>query len=274
MKFDYKYSEQTQMLDLLDAYLSCNFAKSRDKILEIGTYLGGFALTLGRNVKGINVSCVDPYPNLDHIRAKFIESAEQVFLGESNYKLYSNSHEIEFENYFNLIHIDGEHSERAVLADLINVDKLASGSDDTIIIIDDIFMRHYPGVTSATFNFINKCTWSPFLLTRKKIYLCRPINHTSMLSITSELLNLFKVKYFTDQALELNFNGTYRQSNQIYGSSLIIISDNFKEHVLAKRLGIRRPLSFLAFVKLITPPVFLKIFKSIYFKFIELRRYL
>lgn len=55
MKFNYKYSEQTQMLELLDAFLSCNLAKSRNKILEIGTYLGGFVLTLGRNVRGINV---------------------------------------------------------------------------------------------------------------------------------------------------------------------------------------------------------------------------
>lgn len=273
VKFNYKYSEQTQMLDLLDAFLSCDFAKSRNKILELGTYLGGFVLTLGRNVNSINVFCVDPYPKLDHIRKKFIESAEQVFLGGSNYKLYSSSHEIEFENYFNLIHIDGEHSERAVFTDLLNIDKLASESDDAIIIIDDIFMRHYPGVTSATFDFIKKGHWSPFLFTRKKIYLCRPINHANMLNYASELLSLYKVKYFTDQALEENFNGNYRQSNKIYGSSLIIVSDNFKEQSLAKILGIRRPLSFFLFMKLITPPVFLKVFKSIYFKFIELRRY-
>jgi len=170
-----------------------------------------------------------------------------------------------------LIHIDGEHSEHAVLEDLTMADKFASRSDNSIIIIDDVFVRHYPGVTNATFDFIKRMHWSPFLLTHKKMYLCRPIHHASMLVNTGELLSQFKVKYFTDQGQDANLNGPYRQSNQINGFSIIIVSDNFKEHLLAKRLGIRRRLSLLAFMKLVTPPVLLKVFKIIYFKFIELK---
>ncbi|NBT57675.1 hypothetical protein EBT16_02710, partial [bacterium] len=66
------------------------------------------------------------------------------------------SNEIEREKLFNLIHIDGEHSEHAVLEDLTMADKFASRSDNSIIIIDDVFVRHYPGVTNATFDFIKR----------------------------------------------------------------------------------------------------------------------
>lgn len=73
---------------------------------------------------------------------------------------------------FALFSIDGGHTKLHVNIDLDNAARLTS--DKGIIIVDDIFHPDWPEVTEGLYSSINsqRTPFVPFLLTRKKLYLC------------------------------------------------------------------------------------------------------
>ena len=75
---------------------------------------------------------------------------------------------------FRYVHIDGEHSGRAILNDLSVADGLLG--DDGIVCLDDFFKTEYPQITQATFAWIadHPDALQLFLVGCSKAYLARP----------------------------------------------------------------------------------------------------
>ncbi len=72
------------------------------------------------------------------------------------------------------IHIDGEHSARAVTNDLAIANSLLS--PEGIVVVDDFFSWMYPQVTEAVFRYVRNCPddLALFLCGFNKAYLARP----------------------------------------------------------------------------------------------------
>jgi hypothetical protein len=250
MKFNFEYSETT-------AFVSSQFSQDRNSLLEVGTYLGGFVFTIAKNCPNIDITCVDPYPTIPHIRDRFLKGVS-VNMNQNWRGLYNSIDEIPKNFKFDLVHIDGEHSEAAVIADLSQAELYFSESDKLIVIVDDIFMRHFPGVTSGALEFARNHNLSPFFFSTKKMYFCRPSAHEALLLKVSQILEGANVKFRIDQSRDNNFNDGFIQSNKVLGYSLIIIPNNFNLKKLERYLNIKKKISWIKLIKLVLPPILYK----------------
>ena len=114
---EWKRDENVIFLDPLDAFLSMRLIKnSQGTLCEIGVYKGGFIMALLENLPNLNAIAVDPYPNSEEIRNVFVKNLEERNLA-NRVELFDD-YESLAQREFDLIHIDGEHSESAVRKDL------------------------------------------------------------------------------------------------------------------------------------------------------------
>ena len=201
-----------------DAYICSQLAEPFLRVLEIGVYKGGWLFTMKDNQPNIDARGIDPYPNLGNIKSKFlIDSCKK------NYKipiqLYTDWAEFFTKNSqkdkFQLIHVDGEHSENAVANDLNHAFSFWDFSG--VIIIDDFFSNTHPGVTNSALNFIKMNRLKAFLLTDKKIYICHSDYYTNYYSKAKQLLQTSGINYLDKQT-----NSFYDQDITIDSTRIIV----------------------------------------------------
>ena len=147
--------------------LLSSFDDSEKSFIEVGVLTGAWSLNLLRNFDVIKGYGIDPYPNLNSIKSQLLDDVSQY-----NFHLYSSFLELpSISNLISMIHIDGLHTEEAVLSD-INF-SLPLLRDNGILIVDDYLHPYFPGIASALYKSIETHNLSPFLHTGSKSYLCR-----------------------------------------------------------------------------------------------------
>lgn len=260
--FIWNWDETTEWLFLKDAFLASKLASKPAKILEFGVWKGGWIFTfLANSPESIAVG-VDPYPDLARIRSQFLDTAENLGFLE-RIKLFSAFSEMRESAsealIFDLIHVDGEHTEDATFQDLNNAKSILS--PDGIIIADDLFYSDYPGVASAIFRFIHESDFSPFCVTSKKIYMCHSSNYDAYYAKTRNILIENQIPFLEDDNLTKNSNISYKQSNSVKGFPLLVVVNsisNNKEFLRAS--GVRNePMTVKKILKLWLPPIFIQI---------------
>jgi len=271
-KFSFAFNDTTKWLYIEDAYLASQFAKKFKKALEIGVYKGGWLISVKENNQHLEITGIDPYPNMIEIRKQFLD---EIYIRNFSNKTHLFSNWTEFKNFhsarelFDLIHIDGEHSESGVFKDLN--ESIKFWNESGLIIVDDIFSRPHPGVTSAVFKFLSEKKLAPFLLTNKKLYICDTSFYKFYYDESKRLLNVMGIKYQED----LNsLNEIYHQSNSIFGKNILIklIENNrLEQWRISKNLEVKYPYSLQIknLIFLILPPINLSVLKWIKFKFIK-----
>ena len=144
-------------------------------MLEIGVYKGRSAL-----LSALHLNPKEKFVLIDG--TPFIHEAEKslkpllgtrgVWLNQMSYQLTAG--DLKKEKGFRWIHIDGEHTGRAVTHDLgITEPHL---SEFGILVLDDFFSPMYPQLTEAVFAWLatNRFRLSMVLCGWNKAYLCRP----------------------------------------------------------------------------------------------------
>jgi hypothetical protein len=273
MEFTFDFSDRTDMLPLLDGYIATELANSFSAALEIGVYKGGFLLTLVKNNPSLLTIGIDPYPNLLKIRESLIDYRDKLGLKDRLY-LYLSFDELTQSKHnsvlFDMIHIDGLHSESQVNKDLMNV--LPKLKEHSILIIDDIFYHSYPGVTAAAFSFIEHNNFTPFLFTEKKIYICNPNYYEEYYKKTISIFSRLKINYEENE--NLNSQIRYPQSNAIHGSNIIITSEMKQGDFLGtlKEMNLKLPLRIRikSGLKNLLPP---KLFELLQFSKAKLKQH-
>ena len=258
-----------EWLPLLDAFVCTKLLEEHSKILEIGVHRGGWLITLVENYADTFAIGIDPYPNNDSLKNLFLADVERRNLQEKIY-LYQNWQELILGPHqslkFNLIHVDGVHDEISVFKDL----SLANDhlSENGIIVVDDIFYHSFPGVTSATFKFIQEFGYAPFLFTQKKIYLCKSSLYNQNYEKIEDLFIDSQIPFEIDQALSGQHSG-YPQSNAIFGRSLIItdIDLSSKKEFLRSKNMPPKPFPIKEIIRRITPPILFDVLKCLRSKF-------
>jgi hypothetical protein len=146
-------------------------------MLEIGVYKGRSAL-----LSSLHLGEQEKFFLIDG--SPFIREAEKhlnPILGNRGCYIQKMSYDLEIDFFKDIrqkcrwIHIDGEHTGRAVINDLEFCEQMLS--DNGILILDDFFNPMYPQLTEAAFMFLqnNKFKLSMFLCAWNKAYLARPI---------------------------------------------------------------------------------------------------
>ncbi len=75
------------------------------------------------------------------------------------------------KRHFDVIHLDAEHTEKAVALDLVKcMEYLRVGG---VLIVDDIRHPYFPGVAFSIHNFIEENKLTMLVLSEFKAYLCR-----------------------------------------------------------------------------------------------------
>jgi len=239
-------------------------------LLEIGVFRGGLIRTFLQNNLEWKAYGIDPYPGMDHEKTRCFEilSAASV---SSRFELLKDWEVfLSKRKKSGLIHIDGEHTERAVLNDLMNTVEVASSSP--IIIVDDFFARSFPGVTCAVFRFIFKFDFEALLVSPAKIYLCRSEWHDEYKEKFRQLLSELDLKY-SDSFPRGLYGLDYDQPSTIKGRLVFIVENQAYTENFIKTLGIsyRPNTSREVLIKIfsqITPP-FLYARLRRWFKFVN-----
>ena len=252
-KFIWEWEEINECLPIYDAVYAHILSPNPARMLEIGTWKGGWAISMAENASSRQVICVDPYPNLDHVREAFLRTAEnrapnRVVLHRELSEALRNALES-----FDVIHLDGEHSQSAVEHDL----KLTAPFLDSkgLYIIDDIFYHSFPGVTAAAFQHIDQLDLAPFLFSEKKMYLCRKSEYQDYYSRARKMLVELKLEFEEDQQLT-GTKSSYMQRNSINNYSILIpkVYLELPREFLAV-LGLKRKKSVKSTLLYWSPPV-------------------
>lgn len=245
----------TEWLSIADAVIAHKLTPEDGKCLEIGTWKGGWILSLLSNHSQRMGVGIDPYPNLDYIRDYFLEKCRiiaprRVTLFDS---IESFNQSTLKDLYFDVIHLDGEHSQKAIERDFLFAVNCLNKKG--IIIVDDIFYHDYPGVTAGLFNQLPNSGLSPFLFSEKKLYLCRKQDYAEFYSRTRLLMDHLQVPFLEDQIITKN-PGPYFQSNSINGFSLLVINTfQFNQSKLVRLLGLREKFSVKRLIISWCPPI-------------------
>ncbi len=154
-----------RILEELDSFGSDDL-----QLLEVGVWRGAWVTGILMNRRGIEAVGIDPYPNLDPIRTEMWKRLKALRV-DSRFLLVKDFSEVPKNRFFDLIHVDGEHSEGAALRDLEMADKLLKPRG--VIVIDDLNNFWHPGVASALHMFMVSNDYRMFAITASKGYLAR-----------------------------------------------------------------------------------------------------
>ncbi len=263
--FKFEFSKMNEWLPLLDAFVCTKLLEEHSNILEIGVHRGGWLITLAENNADTFAIGIDPYPNNDSLKNSFLSDVNRRNL-QKRIVLYPNWQELmsgpHKKQKFSLIHIDGVHDEINVFEDLL----LANNhlNENGIIVVDDIFYHSFPGVTAATFKFIQEFGYAPFLFTQKKIYLCKSSLYDQNYEKIENLFIDSQIPFEIDQTLSGQHSG-YPQSNAIFGRSLIItdIDLGSKREFLRENKMPLKPFSIKEVIRRLTPPILFDVLKRL-----------
>jgi len=226
--FIWRWEEINEWLPIQDAVIANSLSSDGARILEIGTWKGGWAISMAENDRSREILCVDPYPNLNQVRERFLRTVTERAPGQIVLYPSLDSALSQQGLVLDVIHIDGEHSQEAVYSDITR--SIPFLAPTGLMIIDDVFYHSFPGVTAAAFRAIEQFELSPFLFTEKKLYVCHKDFYDEYYARSKKLLNLLTLRYEEDEFLT-QVTSSYLQRNAINGYSLLILS---KDKTLSK----------------------------------------
>lgn len=160
----------------VDARLATHLLKrsavgANPRVLEIGVWKGAWSAIVLKNVAESTVVGIDPYPDgAKPVRNEMLQQMAALGLLQ-RFTLHDQVSDLDPSSRFDLIHIDGDHSEEAAWEDLKHADELLA--EGGVIVVDDISHKWLPGVASATYRYCGQSDLRMFLLTKAKGYLAR-----------------------------------------------------------------------------------------------------
>jgi predicted O-methyltransferase YrrM len=162
-----------------DVYIFKAIASEAKLVGEVGVLFGGFAIHALLNSQASRLVGIDPFNWDGGSEARASLEGYVAGAGVSDrFELLSNWQQVDTKDVFDVIHIDGEHSEKATLEDFRRASEVLAGSG--VIICDDWSHPMFPGVQSAMHLFMAESDFRLFAVTDRKAYLCRTAHHSDI----------------------------------------------------------------------------------------------
>ena len=157
-------------------------------VLEIGVLFGGWVISLLLNVETRSALGIDPYPGREGpaIKEEVLKNLSDFKL-EKDFQLLDSWEQIPSQLRkigFNLVHVDGDHSELACLEDLERASQILAPQG--VIVLDDWHHPMFPGVGSALHRFLAQEEFAVVAITNRKAFICRKAEHSA---IQEQLVN-------------------------------------------------------------------------------------
>ncbi len=268
MPFNWIGGEVSDYLDPYDAFLSQKLVLGEPTfVCEIGVYKGGWLVNFLTNFKDVSILAIDPYPNLQDVKEIFLRMVENLDL-TSRVQLIAQYDDKRNNDKFDVIHIDGEHSERAVLNDLnFALQNLATGG---VIIVDDVWHPLFPGIISGVMKIVHSTELVPFLSTRNKMWLCKTSDYDLHFENSLNVLRRAGISFNIgvhsgDSIVSTNETHSYDIENAVKGHTQIQVERVSRWDQLLI-LGLAQTPKFVRLKRLMTqifPPVVTKILKKL-----------
>lgn len=168
--------------DIFVTRLLAEQSKRDPKFLEVGVLLGGWVIHFLMNVPAAQAVGIDPFPGEEGplLRAGMLENVKR-FGVDGQFLHVVSWDEVSSAigpKSFDIIHIDGDHSENAVLDDLKRAE--TNLTETGFLILDDWHHPMFPGVGSALHRFMASSDFRVFAVTNRKAFLCRKDQHEGL----------------------------------------------------------------------------------------------
>ena len=209
-------NEWLQDVDIFVALALIGLIDDSKNVLEIGVWKGSWVLSILMNTSKTKVVGVDPYPNRNKIRESMLDRIKS-FGVDNRFKLVSSIDELQdLHQTFGLVHVDGEHSEKQTHFDLVESSRRLTKKG--VIIVDDVNVAWFPGVSSAMHMFMIEQEFRMFMGTKGKAYLARKEFANEFYS------KLINSKFLSDKAdiFQSYQNASYEQSTSVLGQEVLI----------------------------------------------------
>lgn len=222
------FDDTTEWLPPLDAYCArslCRIVLSEQPsccVLEVGVWKGAWLKQAALGLAGVKAVGVDPYPNAEEIRERTVAALAECGLSEA-VTLVPSWHEATdaIRNSscggWDVVHIDGLHSEIAVLQDL--EESYAHLNEHAVVVLDDYRNFRFPGVASAMYQFMARSDLRLVMTTANKAYLVKQAAHATWLRRISARLD--------EEQLIYSMTGTrhsrYHHDPEVMGYPLILL---------------------------------------------------
>lgn len=189
-------------------------------VIEVGVWKGAWSQTLLMNSSATRIVGIDPYPfeGGAGIRADMLDAMSTLGLSD-RFRLAEDWESADLAGSFDVIHVDGAHTEQAVSRDLERARALLA--DDGIIIVDDHRHRWLPGVTYGTFRFLNETDFYLLADSANKAYLVRGEVLPRARAALVAALQSGTLDIFSDMAEAQGF--PYQQVQLVKGEPVLLI---------------------------------------------------
>ena len=163
------------------------------RVAEIGVWKASWMVSMIENAPVERYLGVDPYPALDDVRARVVALMTEPAVGGRAELVADLSRACtvrcnrDGHDAFDVIHVDGEHTQPAVARDLAwAAEHLAPGG---LLLVDDFRHPFFPGVSAALYAFLQATPHCAFLMTGNKAYLCHDIDAAAWRARGAETLD-------------------------------------------------------------------------------------
>jgi hypothetical protein len=190
-------------------------------IAEIGVWKGAWTSVLLKNVVDSVVIGVDPYPNCIEEKEVMVERINRLKL-EKRFSLFKSIDEIPRSFSFDLVHVDGLHTEQQVYQDLSKISQRLN--DWGIMIVDDYNDYWFPGVQSGLYKFIHEGKFRIFLVSPQKAYITTKNHAPKLWELLYSLKNDFKYSSIYKNWADAYPMYRYLQESDVLGQPILICS--------------------------------------------------
>jgi hypothetical protein len=221
-KFEYVSSLDATIFARLEAYGAELHGRVGLRVLELGVFRGAFAQTVLMNNASSHVTGIDPYPFLggNEMRQEMLQELSDLNLTD-RFALLEEWRSSPETARFDVLHIDGEHSEVALRRDLEEASKRIA--DDGMIVVDDVRHKWFPGVASATYSFLEQSEFCLLADSGQKFYLVRePFLEKARASFISTYQEHLAIYHnFSD----FNLDARYLQLPDVGGNPVLLVRE-------------------------------------------------
>jgi len=237
------------VLALLDGIDSSGAQRS---VLEVGVWKGSFCAAVLVNRPGATVLGIDPYPGNEPIRDSMFDYLSHLGV-HHRFNLVVDWSDVHPNESFDLVHIDGLHTEDAVRRDLAEASRaLRKGG---VLVVDDIRHFWFPGIASAVYTFVANSDFRLLAMTPSKAYLARISDVEAHQSRLRHALGAFEDLVVSDFYGQVDgLPEAFAQRPAVRSVHPLLVHTNSR----------RRNKSVGAVIALVTPPLFMKAFTRVH----------
>jgi predicted O-methyltransferase YrrM len=229
------------------------------QVLEIGVWKGAWTSIVLVNVPEAQAFGVDPYPGRNSDVRRIMENRLESLGVHDRFVLTAAVNSLPPHQEFDVIHIDGEHSEAAVWSDLtFALSRLAVGG---VIIVDDFRHAAFPGIPSALFRFLEANDLRVFLASANKAYVARACDastyYDEVLAAAQNFRHLMIQRHFGDGDPK---SQNYAQPTDVLGQPVLLAAKPTRSE---DRGEVREAESVLRrTLKALMPPILVDAYRS------------